>query len=85
MGLIEGISDGLAAAARLGGGALVDDPNAAERSLSAGYITTAPPARDGIADVHSTLPVLVAEHAGEAECPGQTDSVSVSGVVCDCT
>ncbi len=41
LGVIEGISDGLAGAARLGGGALADDP-ARRRSVAVGgYTTTA--------------------------------------------
>jgi hypothetical protein len=41
LGVIEGIADGLAGAARLGGGALADDP-ARRRSIAVGgYATTA--------------------------------------------
>jgi MFS family permease len=39
--LIEGISDGLAGAARLGGGALADDPRRRRAAAVGGYTTTA--------------------------------------------
>lgn len=41
LGLIEGISDGLAGAARLGGGALADDPHRRRSTAVGGYATTA--------------------------------------------
>ena len=41
LGLIEGISDGLAGAARLGGGALADDPNRRRATAIGGYASTA--------------------------------------------
>jgi len=41
LGLIEGISDGLAGAARLGGGALADDPQRRRAAAVGGYATTA--------------------------------------------
>src|SRR5215218_8772235 len=41
LGLIEGISDGLAGAARLAGGAITDDPQRRRAQAIAGYTTTA--------------------------------------------
>jgi len=41
LGVIEGISDGLAGLARLGGGALADDPRRRQRVAVGGYTTTA--------------------------------------------
>ncbi len=41
LGLIEGISDGLAGVARLGGGALADDPGRRRAVAVGGYTTTA--------------------------------------------
>jgi MFS family permease len=41
LGLIEGVSDGLAGAARLGGGALADDPERRRAVAVGGYTTTA--------------------------------------------
>jgi MFS family permease len=41
LGLIEGVSDGLAGAARLGGGALADDPRRRRAAAVGGYATTA--------------------------------------------
>jgi MFS family permease len=41
LGLIEGLSDGLAGATRLGGGALADDPERRRRVAVGGYSTTA--------------------------------------------
>lgn len=41
LGLIEGISDGLAGLARFGGGALADDPERRRRVAVGGYTTTA--------------------------------------------
>jgi MFS family permease len=41
LGLIEGVADGLAGAARLGGGALADDPNRRRTVAVGGYTTTA--------------------------------------------
>jgi MFS family permease len=41
LGLIEGVSDGLAGLARLGGGALADDPHRRQRVAVGGYTTTA--------------------------------------------
>jgi len=41
LGLIEGVSDGLAGVARLGGGALADDPNRRRTVAVGGYTTTA--------------------------------------------
>lgn len=41
LGLIEGIADGLAGAARLGGGALADDPTRRRSVAVGGYVTTA--------------------------------------------
>src|SRR5436853_622993 len=41
LGLIEGISDGLAGASKLGGGALADDPVRRRRVAVAGYAMTA--------------------------------------------
>jgi hypothetical protein len=41
LGLIEGISDGLAGAARLAGGAIADDPQRRRAQAVAGYTTTA--------------------------------------------
>lgn len=41
LGLIEGIADGLAGAARFGGGALADDPPRRRRIAVGGYATTA--------------------------------------------
>jgi MFS family permease len=41
LGVIEGISDGLAGAARLGGGALADDPHRRRSVAVGGYTTTA--------------------------------------------
>src|SRR5688572_102967 len=43
LGLIEGVSDGLAGAARLGGGALADDPARRRTIAVGGYTTTASP------------------------------------------
>jgi hypothetical protein len=41
LGLIEGLSDGLAVAARLAGGAIADDPQRRRAQAVAGYTTTA--------------------------------------------
>jgi MFS family permease len=41
LGLIEGVSDGLAGAARLAGGAIADDPRRRRTQAVAGYTTTA--------------------------------------------
>lgn len=41
LGLIEGVSDGLAGLARLGGGALADDPTRHQKVAVGGYATTA--------------------------------------------
>src|SRR5215210_2837434 len=41
LGLIEGVSDGLAGAARLGGGALADDPQRRRTAAIGGYASTA--------------------------------------------
>lgn len=41
LGLIEGVSDALAGAARFGGGALADDPNRRRRIAVGGYTATA--------------------------------------------
>lgn len=41
LGLIEGVSDGLAALARVGGGALADDPHRRRAVAVGGYTTTA--------------------------------------------
>jgi len=41
LGLIEGVSDGLAGAARFGGGALADDPQRRRTAAVGGYATTA--------------------------------------------
>jgi len=41
LGVIEGVSDGLAGLARLGGGALADDPHRRQRVAVGGYTTTA--------------------------------------------
>jgi MFS family permease len=41
LGLIEGVADGLAGAARLGGGALADDPGRRRAVAVGGYATTA--------------------------------------------
>jgi MFS family permease len=41
LGVIEGISDGLAGAARLGGGALADDPHRRRTTAVGGYASTA--------------------------------------------
>jgi MFS family permease len=41
LGLIEGVADGLAGAARLGGGALADDPDRRRAVAVGGYTTTA--------------------------------------------
>ena len=41
LGLIEGVSDGLAGAARLGGGALADDPERRRATAVGGYTATA--------------------------------------------
>jgi MFS family permease len=41
LGLIEGIADGLAGAARLAGGAIADDPHRRRAQAVAGYTTTA--------------------------------------------
>ena len=41
LGLIEGVSDGLAGAARLGGGALADDPHRRRTTAVGGYASTA--------------------------------------------
>jgi len=41
LGLIEGVSDGLAGAAKLGGGALADDPHRRRRVAIGGYASTA--------------------------------------------
>jgi MFS family permease len=41
LGLIEGVSDGLAGVARLGGGALADDPHRRRAVAVGGYTTTA--------------------------------------------
>ena len=41
LGLIEGVSDGLAGAARLGGGALADDPHRRRATAVGGYASTA--------------------------------------------
>jgi MFS family permease len=41
LGLIEGVSDGLAGVARLGGGALADDPSRRRAIAVGGYTTTA--------------------------------------------
>jgi MFS family permease len=41
LGVIEGVSDGLAGAARLGGGALADDPHRRRTAAVGGYATTA--------------------------------------------
>ena len=40
LGLIEGVSDGLAGAARLGGGALADDPHRRRETAIGGYAST---------------------------------------------
>ncbi len=41
LGVIEGVADGLAGAARLGGGALADDPGRRRATAIGGYTTTA--------------------------------------------
>ena len=41
LGLIEGVSDGLAGAARLGGGAFADDPHRRRETAVGGYASTA--------------------------------------------
>ena len=41
LGLIEGVADGLAGVARLGGGALADDPDRRRAAAVGGYTTTA--------------------------------------------
>ena len=41
LGLIEGVSDGLAGAAKLGGGALADDPHRRRTTAIGGYASTA--------------------------------------------
>ena len=41
LGRIEGLADGLAGVARLGGGALADDPDRRRAVAVGGYITTA--------------------------------------------
>lgn len=41
LGVIEGVPDGLAGAARLGGGALADDPLRRRSAAVGGYVTTA--------------------------------------------
>lgn len=41
LGLIEGVADALAGVARLGGGALADDPDRRRASAVGGYATTA--------------------------------------------
>jgi hypothetical protein len=41
LGLIEGVSDGLAGATRLAGGAIADDPQRRRAQAVAGYTTTA--------------------------------------------
>lgn len=41
LGLIEGVADGLAGAARLGGGALADDPHRRRATAMGGYTATA--------------------------------------------
>lgn len=41
LGVIEGISDGLAGVAKLGGGALADDPARRRRVAVGGYVSTA--------------------------------------------
>ena len=41
LGLIEGVSDGLAGAAKLGGGALADDPHRRRTTAVGGYASTA--------------------------------------------
>ena len=41
LGLIEGVSDGLAGVARLGGGALADDPSRRRAIAVGGYASTA--------------------------------------------
>lgn len=41
LGVIEGVSDGLAGAARFAGGALADDPHRRRRTAVGGYATTA--------------------------------------------
>src|SRR3954454_4338026 len=41
LGLIEGVADGLAGAARLGGGALADDPQRRRTVAVGGYASTA--------------------------------------------
>ena len=41
LGLIEGVADGLAGAARLGGGALADDPHSRRATAIGGYTATA--------------------------------------------
>jgi MFS family permease len=41
LGVIEGVADGLAGAARLGGGALADDPERRRATAVGGYATTA--------------------------------------------
>jgi hypothetical protein len=41
LGLIEGVADGLAGAARLAGGAIADDPQRRRAQAIAGYTTTA--------------------------------------------
>jgi hypothetical protein len=41
LGLIEGMADGCAGVARLGGGALVDDPHRRQRAALGGYTATA--------------------------------------------
>ena len=41
LGLIEGVSDALAGAARLAGGALADDPGRLRRVAVGGYTSTA--------------------------------------------
>src|SRR5215210_1755143 len=41
LGLVEGVADGLAGAARLGGGALADDPHRRRSAALGGYTATA--------------------------------------------
>jgi hypothetical protein len=67
LGLIEGVSDGLAGVARLAGGAIADDPQRRRAQAVAGYTTTA--VLSSLIGVATTVWFLgCAEHAPGGEC-----------------
>ncbi|HEV2775918.1 MAG TPA: MFS transporter, partial [Solirubrobacteraceae bacterium] len=62
LGAIEGVSDGLAGAARFAGGALADDPERRRRTAVGGYATTA--ALSGLIGAASSIAQVAVLRAG---------------------